>query len=99
MPVAIEQHVEWITDCIAHMSNHGLKRIEPSNEAVDSWVAQVNAAAEATLLPQAKHSWYLGANVPGKPRVFMPYAGGMAHYRRICADVAARNYEGFRLSA
>jgi cation diffusion facilitator CzcD-associated flavoprotein CzcO len=99
MPVAIEQHVEWITDCIAHMRNHGLKRIEPSSQAVDSWVAQVNAAAEATLLPQAKHSWYLGANVPGKPRVFMPYAGGMARYRKICADVAARNYEGFRLSA
>ena len=99
MPVAIEQHVEWITDCIAHMRARGLKRIEPKNEAVDAWVAQVNAAAEATLLPLAKHSWYLGANVPGKPRVFMPYAGGMAHYRKICADVIAKNYEGFRLSA
>src|SRR3954470_6284376 len=95
MPVAIEQHVEWITDCIAHMRKHGLTRIEPKNEAVDAWVAEVNVAAEATLLPQAKHSWYLGANVPGKPRVFMPYAGGMAHYRKICADVAARNYDGF----
>ena len=99
MPVAIEQHVEWITDCIAHMRQHGLKRIEPNDEAVDSWVAQVNAAANATLLPQAKHSWYLGAIIPGKPRVFMPYAGGMAHYRKICADVAARNYEGFNVSA
>jgi cation diffusion facilitator CzcD-associated flavoprotein CzcO len=99
MPVCIEQHVEWITDCIAHMRNHGLKRIEPKNEAVASWVAQVNAAAEATLLPQAKHSWYLGANIPGKPRVFMPYAGGMARYRKICAEVAAKNYEGFRLTA
>jgi cation diffusion facilitator CzcD-associated flavoprotein CzcO len=99
MPVAIEQHVEWVTDCIAHMRDHGLKRIEPRDEAVDSWVEQVNDAANATLLPQAKHSWYLGANIPGKPRVFMPYAGGMAHYRKICADVAARNYEGFTLSA
>ena len=99
MPVAIEQHVEWITDCIAHMRKSGLKRIEPSDEAVDSWVAQVSAAADATLLPQAKSSWYLGANVPGKPRGFMPYAGGMAHYRKICADIAARNYEGFTLSA
>jgi cation diffusion facilitator CzcD-associated flavoprotein CzcO len=99
MPVAIEQHVEWITDCIAHMRNHGLERIEPSDEAQDSWVAQVNAAADATLLPKAKHSWYLGANIPGKPRVFMPYAGGMAHYRKICSEVAAKNYEGFRLSA
>jgi cation diffusion facilitator CzcD-associated flavoprotein CzcO len=99
MPVAIEQHVEWITDCIAHMRKLGLTRIEPSTQAVNSWVAQVNEAAEATLLPQAKHSWYLGANVPGKPRVFMPYAGGMARYRKICAEVAARNYEGFRFGA
>jgi cation diffusion facilitator CzcD-associated flavoprotein CzcO len=98
MPVAIEQHVEWITDCIAHMRERGLKCIEATDEAVESWVAKVNAAAEATLLPQARHSWYLGANIPGKPRVFMPYAGGMAKYRRICAQVAANGYQGFRLS-
>jgi cation diffusion facilitator CzcD-associated flavoprotein CzcO len=98
MPVAIEQHVEWITDCIAHVRARGLDRIEATPEAVDRWVDQVNAAANATLLPQATHSWYLGANVPGKPRVFMPYAGGMAHYREICTGVAARNYEGFELS-
>ncbi|MFL5287196.1 MAG: flavin-containing monooxygenase [Rhodopila sp.] len=97
MPVAIEQHVEWITNCIAHMRDQGLARIEPRPEAVDAWVEQVNEAANATLLPQATHSWYLGANVPGKPRVFMPYAGGMAHYRQICADVAAKGYEGFAL--
>nr|WP_294556078.1 NAD(P)/FAD-dependent oxidoreductase [uncultured Rhodopila sp.] len=98
MPVAIEQHVEWITDCIAHLRARGLKRIEPKPEAVDRWVDQVNEAANATLLPLATHSWYLGANVPGKPRVFMPYAGGMVQYRAICADVAARGYEGFVLS-
>jgi len=98
MPVAIEQHVEWITACIAHMRDQGLERIEPTPEAVDAWVEQVNEAANATLLPQATHSWYLGANVPGKPRVFMPYAGGMAHYRGICADVAAKGYQGFALS-
>ena len=62
------------------------------------WVEQVNTAASATLLPLATSSWYLGANVPGKPRVFMPYAGGMARYRDICAGVAANNYEGFVLS-
>jgi cation diffusion facilitator CzcD-associated flavoprotein CzcO len=99
MPVAIEQHVEWITDCIAHLRKAGLTRIEPKEEAMDFWVAEVNTAANATVLPQAKHSWYLGANIPGKPRVFMPYAGGMAHYRKICAEVAAKNYEGFKLSA
>ena len=99
MPVAIEQHVDWITECIDHMRKRGLSRIETTESDMESWVARVNAAAAATLLPQAKHSWYLGANMPGKPRVFMPYAGGMAHYRKICAEVANRGYEGFVLSA
>jgi cation diffusion facilitator CzcD-associated flavoprotein CzcO len=98
MPIPIEQHVEWITDCIAHMRRHGLTRIEPREDAMDDWVEKVNAAAAATLLPQAHHSWYLGANVPGKPRVFMPYAGGMVRYRKICEDVVAKGYEGFVLS-
>ena len=98
MPVAIEQHVEWITDCIAHLRRHGLHAIEARREAADQWVEQVNAAANATLLPLAKHSWYFGANVPGKPRVFMPYAGGMARYREICAEIAAKDYAGFTLS-
>ena len=98
MPVAIEQHVEWISDCIAQMGAHGFQRIEALPEAMERWVDEVNAAANATLLPQAQHSWYLGANVPGKPRVFMPYAGGMAYYRKICDDVARKGYEGFRLS-
>ncbi len=98
MPVPIEQHVEWITDCIAHMREHGLERIEATDEAVAKWVEQVNTTAKATLLPLASSSWYLGANVPGKPRVFMPYAGGMARYREICANIAANNYEGFTLS-
>jgi hypothetical protein len=81
MPVAIEQHVEWITDCIAHMREHGLKRIEPSEEAVDSWVAQVNAAANATLLPQAKHSWYLGAKCARQAACFHAvWRRRMAHY-------------------
>ena len=98
MPVAIEQHVEWITGCIADMRKHGFERIEPTPEAVDRWVAHVNEAANATLLPQARHSWYLGANIPGKPRVFMPYPGGMARYRETCAAVAVNGYAGFVLS-
>jgi cation diffusion facilitator CzcD-associated flavoprotein CzcO len=98
MPVAIEQHVEWITACLVDMRAHGFTRIEATQEAVDRWVAHVNDAANATLMPQAKHSWYLGANVPGKPRVFMPYAGGMARYREICAGIARNGYEGFALS-
>jgi cation diffusion facilitator CzcD-associated flavoprotein CzcO len=98
MPIAIEQHVEWITDCIAHLRNQGIGRIAPTPEAVESWGAAVQAAAEATLLPQAASSWYLGANVAGKPRVFMPYAGGMARYRAICDEVAAAGYQGFDLT-
>ncbi len=98
MPVAIEQHVDWITDCIDHMRTKGLERIEALPQAVEKWVAEVNEVASRTLLPMAKHSWYLGANIPGKPRVFMPYAGGMVRYREICQDVVARDYEGFALS-
>jgi len=95
MPVAIEQHVEWITDCIAHMCANGIERCEATPEAAEKWGEHVNTAAHATLLPLATHSWYLGANIPGKPRMFMPYAGGMARYRAICDDIAAKGYEGF----
>ncbi len=98
MPVCIEQHVDWITDCIAHMREHGLTTIEAQPEAAHKWSDQVDAAANATLLPAAGHSWYLGANVPGKARRFMPYAGGMAHYRDLCNDVTAKGYEGFTLT-
>jgi cation diffusion facilitator CzcD-associated flavoprotein CzcO len=98
MPVAIEQHADWIADCIAHMRANGLERIEARPDAVDKWVAEVNEVASKTLLPLATHSWYLGANIPGKPRVFMPYAGGMVRYREICNDVVARGYEGFSLA-
>jgi cation diffusion facilitator CzcD-associated flavoprotein CzcO len=98
MPVAIEQHADWITECIRHLNDRGLECIEARTDAMDKWVAEVNEAAHKTVLPLAKHSWYLGANIPGKPRVFMPYAGGMLRYRQLCADVAARGYEGFMLS-
>jgi cation diffusion facilitator CzcD-associated flavoprotein CzcO len=98
MPVAIEQHADWITDCIAYMREHGMDRIEARPEAMTNWVEQVNTVAGATLLPLATSSWYLGANIPGKTRVFMPYAGGMVRYRQICNDVAENNYEGFVLS-
>jgi cation diffusion facilitator CzcD-associated flavoprotein CzcO len=98
MPVAIEQHVDFITDCVAHLYATQHSRVEATSHATEKWVDHVNEAASATLLPQAKHSWYLGANIPGKPRVFMPYAGGMARYRAICAGVARSGYEGFVLS-
>ncbi len=98
MPVAIEQHAEWIANCIQYMREKGLERIEPRPEAVEGWVAEVNDVASRTLLPLARHSWYLGANIPGKPRVFMPYAGGMLRYREKCQDVVAKDYEGFALA-
>ena len=98
MPVAIEQHADWISGCIEHMRANGLETIEATPDAVEKWVAEVNDVANKTLLPMAKHSWYLGANIPGKPRVFMPYAGGMVRYREICDDVAAKGYEGFALT-
>ena len=95
MPPAIEHHVEWITNCIEHLQKNKLDFIEASQDASESWVATVNAAANETLLPQAKHSWYLGANVPGKPRVFMPYPGGFLRYRTTCDEVVNKGYAGF----
>lgn len=97
MPTAIEQHVDWITDCIRYMRAHDLRQIEAKPDAAQAWVAHVNEAANQTLLPKANSSWYLGANIPGKPRVFMPYAGGMARYAETCAAVARDHYEGFAL--
>ena len=94
MAVAIEQHVEWISDCIGWMSERQAGSIEASEAAQDDWVAHVNEVAEGTVYPQAD-SWYIGANVPGKPRVFMPYIGGFPVYREKCAEVAAKGYEGF----
>jgi len=97
MVVSIEQHVDWVVDAIEHLDQRGLLTIEPTPEAQDAWVDHVNLIAEATLYPKA-NSWYMGANVPGKPRVFMPYAGGVGEYRKKCDEVAAQGYEGFALS-
>ncbi len=99
MPVAIEQHVEWITDCIHHMRENDFNSVEPTNLAVEKWVKHVNDSVNETLLPLANHSWYLGANIPGKTRVFMPYVGGMAKYRQRCLEVVESNYEGFVFSS
>ena len=96
MMVSIEQHVDWMTECIEYLEAHGLASIEPTLEAEDDWVEHVNEAAEETLFVEAS-SWYVGANVPGKPRVFAPYVGGAAKYRQKCEEVAANGYEGFAL--
>ena len=94
---SIEQHVDWLDGCIAYLRHHGVTRIEPEQGAEDRWVDHVREVAGTTLYPSAA-SWYMGANIPGKPRVFLPYIGGTNTYRRICDDVAANGYEGFSLS-
>jgi cyclohexanone monooxygenase len=97
MIVSIEQHVDWITDCIAWMRDRDLDSMEAKKDAEDNWVDHVNEVAQGTLYPQA-NSWYMGANIPGKPQIFMPYIGGVAIYRQTCNDVAARGYEGFTMT-
>jgi cyclohexanone monooxygenase len=97
MIASIEQHVDWIAGAIDHLHKHQLDRIEPTAEAEGDWVAHVNQVANGTLYPLA-NSWYMGANIPGKPRVFMPYVGGFDRYKRHCDAIAARGYEGFRLT-
>ena len=92
--VSIEQHVEWITDCLASMLAAGQGQIEAMPAAEDAWVSHVNELADATLYPRG-NSWYVGANIPGKPRVFMPYVGGVGRYREKCTEIAVNSYEGF----
>jgi cyclohexanone monooxygenase len=93
MVLSIEQHVEWITDCVDWLRAHGLSRIEAEGDAADEWVAHVNSVADLTLFPTC-NSWYLGANIPGKPRVFMPLLG-FPPYDQKCREVAAAGYTGF----
>jgi cyclohexanone monooxygenase len=98
MVASIEQHVDWIADCLQYLRDKEIRHIEADESAENSWVAHVNDVADATLYPQA-NSWYIGANIPGKPRVFMPYVAGLDKYRKICDEVAANNYRGFSLKS
>jgi cyclohexanone monooxygenase len=98
MIVSIEQHVDWIADCIVELRGRGAVTIEAEVKAEEDWVTHVREVAERTLFPRA-NSWYVGANVPGKPRVVMPYIGGVPEYRRKCDDIAARGYQGLKLKA
>jgi cyclohexanone monooxygenase len=97
MIVSIEQHVDFIAACLAYLRDNNLVAIEATQSAQTKWVAHVNEVAHRTLYPRA-NSWYMGANIPGKPQVFMPYIGGVDAYRRICRDVAEKGYEGFALT-
>jgi cyclohexanone monooxygenase len=96
MIVSIEQHVDWLSDLFGQMAQANLSLIEPTQDAQSGWVDHVNEIANHTLYPYA-NSWYLGANVPGKPRVFMPYIGGVGAYRELCTAIAANGYMGFKL--
>ena len=96
MIVSIEQHVDWIVDCLEHMQEKGYETIEPTAVAEAGWMQHVNDWAAITLAARA-NSWYMGANVPGKPRVFMPYIGGVDGYRAACDEVVAEGYLGFSL--
>jgi len=98
MILAAEHHADWITECIAYLKSIEALAIEATEKAQDDWVAYSNELAEQTLFP-ATNSWYVGANIPGKPRTFMPFIGGLGTYRTICAGIAERNYEGFRVVA
>jgi cation diffusion facilitator CzcD-associated flavoprotein CzcO len=98
MVLSIEQHVDWVADAVAHLREQGLARIEATEEGESAWMRHVAELADATLYPQAS-SWYVGANIAGKPRVFMPYVAGCGNYRRECEDVVRRGYAGFTLSA
>jgi cation diffusion facilitator CzcD-associated flavoprotein CzcO len=92
----IEQHVEWIAEAIHHLRTRGLPTIEAKGDAQEQWVEHVRKLASPTLRYTCT-SWYLGVNVPGKPRVFMPYIGGFPRYVQQCRDVVANGYEGFAL--
>jgi cyclohexanone monooxygenase len=89
--------VDWIADCLAHLTERHFDCIEATLAAENDWVQHVNDVADTTLYPSAA-SWYMGANIPGKPRVFMPYIGGVGAYRRKCDEIAANGYEGFQLA-
>ena len=100
MIVSIEQHIDWIARCISDLDQRGAQTIEATTEAEDEWIAHVNDVAQNTMFTaKSCNSWYLGANIPGKPRIFMPYVGGVGVYREKCDEVARNGYQGFELSA
>ena len=96
MVLHAEAHVNWIADAMGYLDSHGYAALEATPDAVEHWIAECNKRAESTLFPKA-NSWYLGANVPGKPRVFMLFIGGFGAYLDICNEVASAGYKGFEL--
>ena len=99
MPRSIEQHVDWITQLLRYLMSSNMTKVEAKVIDAKNWTEYVTEIANKTLMPKAGHSWYLGANIPGKPRVFMPYANGLNNYRDECEAVAADGYTGFKISS
>ena len=97
MILGAEQHSDWICEFLEHMRLNDVTRFEVEQEAEDAWVLHNNEIADSTLYPLA-NSWYVGANVPGKPRVFMPYVGGFNRYKKACDELAEKGYPGLRMS-
>jgi cyclohexanone monooxygenase len=92
--LSIEHHVDMLAECLAHMRANGLATVDANLEAEDAWVQHVNDLAAATLYPRTA-SWYMGANVPGKPRVFLPYVGGVGRYQQVCRGIVSEGWRGF----
>ena len=99
MPLAIEDHVDLSCEAIAYLRKEGLGVIEPTSEAEQAWVAHTNELAQHTLLPESKTSWYMGNNIPGKPRRVLVYLGGAPNYRAKCEATVKAGWEGFSLTA
>ena len=97
MVVSIEQHVDWILECVTYLDRHGFREIEPTPRAQEGWDRHVADCGAITLLP-GTDSWYMGANVPGKPRMLLPYVAGVDRYRAVCDEVVEADYLGFRLA-
>ena len=95
--VSIEHHVDLVVNFLRHLQTVGGTAIEPEVASEDRWVEHVNEVAAGTLFPRT-NSWFMGANIPGKPRVFLPYVGGFARYTQICNEMIAENYKGFSVT-
>jgi cyclohexanone monooxygenase len=94
---SIEQHVEWIGDLVAYADERHATTVEATREAEESWGKHCREIGDKTLFSKA-NSWYVGANIPGKPRMLLPYVGGVGNYRAICEDVQADDYRGFAIA-
>ena len=98
VPTCLQQQIDWITDCMQFVRDQGRQAVEATAEAETNWIAHHDEVAQMTLVHKTGTSWYMGANIEGKERRLIPYAGGANTYRKACDDVKARGFEGFALS-